>query len=79
MAVIPFDIGENVYDLLTNNLLTIEGLTFQSGTITKQDGQYHDCITIFTDKGVRSEKEVRKLDECEREYIEYATKLRRAV
>lgn len=79
MAVIPFDVGEDVIDLLTDKITTINGVSYQNGRVDRANYSYSDCITIYINEGVRSEKEVRKLDECEREYIEYATKLRQAV
>lgn len=78
MAVIPFDVGENVFDLVTDQITTINGVIYQNGRFDRGNHNYNDCITIYINEGIRSEKEVRKLDECEREYIEYATKLRRA-
>jgi len=79
MAVIPFDVGEDIVDLITENMTTIRGLTYKTGVIEQEDGIYDDCVTIYTGNGIRSEKEVRKLDECEREYLQYTANFKRAV
>lgn len=79
MAVIPFDVGENVVDLVTDRVTTIIGLCYHNGRIDKENCEYDNCVTIYISEGIRTHQEVRKLDECEREYIEYASNIRRAV
>ena len=78
MTDIPFNIGEVVLDFVTDDTVTIEGIKYQSGRVPQETGTYQDCITIYTDKGIRSEKEVRKLDEYERDWYRYQH-FRRAV
>jgi len=78
MTSIPYDVGEVVLDSVTDDIVTVEGIKYQSGKLPQESGIYHDCITLYTNRGIRSEREVRKLDEYERDWYRYQY-FRRAV